>query len=179
MRKEKLNLEEPYLKAVKFLYAKRFDLIPHSESSFLNHLLETHSILKKWQQPQYVCLAGLFHSIYGTDIYRGTCLDWSQREIVMGLIGPRAEGLSFLFCRMDRKSLYAPQPVGEKFTLIDRFKHSAILISKNQRRDLLIVAAANLLEQCRRNHTALTPSWWKEFERRHQLPQNFLNLEPC
>ena len=46
------------------------DSLSHSHGTLIDHLQQTYELLKQWENPQYVCLAGLFHSIYGTQIYK-------------------------------------------------------------------------------------------------------------
>ena len=38
----------------------------HSGGALIDHLRGTHDFLHEWGNEQAVCLAGLFHSIYGT-----------------------------------------------------------------------------------------------------------------
>lgn len=52
-----------------------------------------------------VCHAGLFHSVYGTEGFRGFTLPTTQRETVRQVIGERAERVAFYNCVMDRHSL--------------------------------------------------------------------------
>ena len=37
----------------------------HSRRTLLDHLLGTHDLLVEWENEPDVCVAGLFHSIYG------------------------------------------------------------------------------------------------------------------
>ena len=55
--------------------------------------------------PEEVCLAGLFHSIYGTEGFQGLILGLEQRADVAEIIGERAERCVFFNCVMDRDSL--------------------------------------------------------------------------
>ena len=61
-------------------------------------------MLERWGFPEPVCLAGLFHSIYGTEGFQGLILDLSERENVAEIIGERAEQAAFFNCVMDRDS---------------------------------------------------------------------------
>ena len=44
--------------------------INHSNGFFIEHLIGVYNILKEINQDEDVCLAGLFHSIYGTDSFK-------------------------------------------------------------------------------------------------------------
>ena len=72
--------------------------IPHGNSSFANHLLGVYGLLVLAKAPEYLCLAGLFHAIYGTE-YFSSGIEVS-RELVSDYIGKEAEELVFLFCHL-------------------------------------------------------------------------------
>ena len=40
---------------------------------FLEHLSGVQDVLQSWNEPEYVCNAGLFHSVYGTELFQ-VCL---------------------------------------------------------------------------------------------------------
>lgn len=74
----------------------------HSGRTLFDHLLGTYNMLFHWGQPQAVCLAGLFHSIYGTNAFLRQSLQASQRAELQAVIGIEAEALAWLFCNIDR-----------------------------------------------------------------------------
>ena len=90
---------EQYQKYVDFLYNKNCHNIKHSHSNFLNHLIGTFNILKKWKQPEDLCVAGMFHNIYGNNYFNPN-LNVSREEI-RNLIGEKAESLVFRFVNCD------------------------------------------------------------------------------
>ena len=54
---------------------KLLDRVPvkgmeHFGRPFREHLIGTHDLLDQWQNSENVCLAGLFHSVYGTKTFR-------------------------------------------------------------------------------------------------------------
>lgn len=103
-------------KFISLLYHKVAHLSPHSQSpgnplnhsnfpgNFMNHLLGVYKILVAWGQPQYICRAGLFHSVYGTFDYRTSHFyDLRRgRKSLQDLIGVAAEEISFAICTSDR-----------------------------------------------------------------------------
>lgn len=101
--------------------------VKHSGRDFYQHLKGTHDLLQKWGNPEHVCLAGLFHSIYGTQSFRHETVPLSQRSFIVDLIGPGAETLAWQFCANDRSQFFQPD-----------FPNSG---------ELLEIEAANLLEQ--------------------------------
>ena len=97
-----------------FLASIGTDGIPHGSridkdgkpaGTFLDHLSGTEDKLREWGCDEAVCLAGLFHSVYGTEGFQGFTLPLEERGSVAELIGPRAERAAFFNCVMDRSSL--------------------------------------------------------------------------
>lgn len=117
----------------------------HSGRTLRDHLCGTYRILKEWSEPQHVCLAGLFHSIYGTEYFMST-LTLNERAQVEKMIGPEAEKLVYFFCMMSRRSLYEnfSNPYPQIFCRQDL---KMIEIELDTLMDLMAVAAANLIEQ--------------------------------
>jgi hypothetical protein len=94
---------EQYQKYVDFLFNKNCHNIKHSHSNFLNHLIGTFNILKKWKQPEDLCVAGMFHNIYGNNYFNPN-LNVSREEI-RNLIGEKAESLVFRFVNCDKDKI--------------------------------------------------------------------------
>ena len=69
----------------------------------IDHLIGTMNILDGWGMDRSVCLAGLFHSAYGTESFEANLLSADLRPQLRTLIGASAERLVFLFCEMDRE----------------------------------------------------------------------------
>jgi hypothetical protein len=97
-----------------FLAALGTDDIPHgsrvdsegkSIGSFLDHLSGTEAQLREWGCDDAICLAGLYHSVYGTEGFQGFTLSVADRGVVRGVIGERAEAVAYFNCVMDRESL--------------------------------------------------------------------------
>jgi (p)ppGpp synthase/HD superfamily hydrolase len=99
----------------------------HSKRNLIDHLLGTAELLKKWGCDNDVVLAGLCHSIYGTDSYHTVTVDPSKREEVKTLIGKKAEALAWEFGNRNHP----------------RF---ASFIMNNEI-DLVAIECANLIEQ--------------------------------
>lgn len=116
-----MNLNK-YQKCIDFLFKNNCDKILHSKSNFLNHLINTFNLLKKWKQHEDLCFAGMFHNIYGNKYFNAN-LNVS-REDIKNLIGENAEELVFKFTSTERES-----------------------IAETKNKDLIILAAANEYEQ--------------------------------
>lgn len=74
--------------------------IHHCDKTLFDHLNGVYNILKNdLNQPEYVCLAGLFHSIYDTEYFKISSS--YNRNNVKKLIGSDAEYLVYEFCRVE------------------------------------------------------------------------------
>ena len=71
----------------------------HSGKTLIDHLVGVHDILKEWDTPQYLQDAGLFHSVYGTTVFKHQSTN--NRDAVRALIGEQAEEIVFMFCSLE------------------------------------------------------------------------------
>lgn len=132
---------------VKFLKSTGTEDIHHSEGNLLSHLVHTYKILKRWDCPQYLCLAGLCHSIYGTEAFRTAAVSMTERQTVQETIGEEAEQVAYLYCIGSHQSLYENLSRAEPYSLRDFRDDTEIPISKQRLADLLTLDLANSLEQ--------------------------------
>ncbi len=123
------------------------DSSSHSQGTLIDHLQNTYELLKQWNNPNYVCLAGLFHSIYGTQIYKKQTLGLQERNLIKEAIGIEAEYLVYLFCIMHRGYFYNNLDSNE---LLSSQDGTHILISEKTKRNLCEILVANELEQQKR-----------------------------
>ena len=112
---------------IEFLLDNGVDDNEHSGNSLLEHLTGTASLLMDWGCSNDVVLAGLCHSIYGTDSYHTVTVDHSKRDEVRSLIGERAETLAWEFGNRKNPRI-------------------ASFIENNET-DLIVIECANLIEQ--------------------------------
>jgi len=70
--------------------------IIHSDSTLFRHLFGVYNILKHQGKKEYVCWAGLFHSVYETEYFEFNTP--YTRDRVTELIGKQAEQLVYEFC---------------------------------------------------------------------------------
>ena len=84
-----------YINCLNYLISKKTQQIPHYRGSFFHHLVNVYDKLRKWKCNEDICYAGLFHSIYGNEIFK-TVLE-TDREIIKNLIGKDAEELVYLY----------------------------------------------------------------------------------
>ncbi len=93
MVQEKIGLDSTKIDFLKKIGA---DESGHYNQTLMEHLIGVHDRLQKRGSPQYLCDAGLFHSVYGTASYHTQSTN--DRDAVRELIGERAEELVNWFC---------------------------------------------------------------------------------
>ena len=113
--------------------------IKHSGKSFYEHLCNVEDILKICKCEDYILLAALYHSIYGTNFFN-VSLNVS-REKIKEIIGEKAENLAWIFCNAKRPFCWF---CGNNIVLQDG---SFITVDNKTLHDLQMIEGANLLEQ--------------------------------
>src|SRR4051794_14366633 len=90
-----------------FLVGLGIEKIDHSKKTYLGHLIAVHRLMQSEGCTDELCRAGMFHSIYGTQLFQGFKLPLESRGEVRALIGERAERLAYLNCAMNRETFDA------------------------------------------------------------------------
>jgi hypothetical protein len=94
----------------------------------------------------------MFHSIYGTERFRGFTLPLDRRSEVRALVGERAERLAYLNCAMDRASFdRALEQERESCRIVDRLTGEEVALSRPDFDDLCRVHLFDWLEQVPRS----------------------------
>ena len=120
--------------------------VPHSGRTLLEHLIGTYEILVRWNCVQDACLAGLFHSVFGTPSAPGLLLSENQREAIRSLIGDKALSLVHVFGSMDSHALEHLCATGMCVE-----NASPVTLHDHDRSSLVSLYWANLLEQAPRS----------------------------
>jgi hypothetical protein len=145
-------MDPEYRRMVDFLVGLGTDSVPHSgEKGFLAHLVGVYRDLEGWGCDQDVCRAGLFHSIYGTELFQKFCLPLERRGVVQQLIGERAERLAFVNCVMDRSSFDRLIPTNGPYRITNRLTGDTIELDESDFHDLCVVHLCDWLEQVERS----------------------------
>lgn len=133
------------------LEVRGWSSVRHAHWSIREHLRGTEQILNAWKEPAGVRLAGFLHNAYSTDSFDHALFSLDEREKVRSLIGERAEELVYLFCTIERGSIFdAAQRRLDKqkeLTVSSRVDGSLRQLAPSQARDLLVIHMANIAEQ--------------------------------
>jgi hypothetical protein len=137
---------------VDFLRALGIENVPHTEKTYLGHLVNVQRLMEEEACDEELCRAGMFHSIYGTQAFQGFKLPLEKRAEVRDLIGTRAEKLAYLNCAMDRPSFdLALQQSEGPYRFTDRLTGAEVVLAREEFDDLCRVHLYDWLEQVPRS----------------------------
>lgn len=124
----------------------------HLNGDLESHLLGTYKLLKEWDNPEYVCDAGLYHAVYGTQPLeklglRHKVYPPADRSRIREIIGEDSEQIVYLYGACDREFLY-PQIGSPRPVYRDRFTGKKLVLPPKQLSDILEITLANELEIC-------------------------------
>lgn len=118
--------------------------IPHSGGTVFSHLHGTFRLLEAWGASRTLCLAGLYHGIYGTEASPRAVIPLSDRGRVCAAIGGEAEVLVYLFC-VGRRPFLMTLNASDR-SIHNRLDGSQIAITEADLRDLIELEVANWVE---------------------------------
>jgi Domain of unknown function (DUF6817) len=145
-------MDQDYKRMTDFLVGIGIEQIPHTQKSYLAHLIAVFRLLAAEGCAEDVCRAGMFHSIYGTEMFQGFTLPLERRAEVRALIGDRAERLAYLNCAMDRASFdQAVEQSAEPYQIVDRITGQDLSLNQPDFDDLCRVHLVDWLEQVPRS----------------------------
>ena len=135
-----------------FLVRLGVEDISHTRKSYLAHLIGVYRLMEANGCSEELCRAGMFHSIYGTQLFQGFTLPLERRPEVADLIGNRAERLAYLNCVMDRATLDRELEKAEgPYRISERPTGKGVELSKEDFDDLCRVHLYDWLEQAARS----------------------------
>jgi hypothetical protein len=128
------------------------DGVAHTGGTFLAHLANVYRLMEAEGCEPELCRAGVFHSIYGTQMFQGFKISLDRRPEVRDVIGERAERLAYLNCAMDRATLDAALERSDgPYRITDRLTGEEVALSRVDFDDLCRVHLYDWLEQVPRS----------------------------
>jgi hypothetical protein len=127
----------------------------HKHSTFLEHLVGVHNILRAWNESEIVARVGLFHSAYSNSYVNLALYDpASERNAMKELIGHEAEELVYLFCIIDRQQVVVNTLLKQGFIPMDgltvphlKNPEETVFLSAEVLRMLLVFTMADISDQ--------------------------------
>ncbi len=135
-----------------YLASVGIDRVAHTNKTYMGHLVALYRLLEANGCSPEVCRAGMFHSIYGTELFQGFKLSVERRPEIRALIGERAECLAYLNCAIDRAVFdrTAEQQTGP-YRIRDRLTGEEVELSDADFDDLCRIHLFDWLEQVGRS----------------------------
>ena len=103
-------------------------------------------MLRSWNSRDALCLAGLYHAVYGTDGIRGSLAGLDRRSAIAAIIGAEAEALAYLYGACAREKFHPRIGTPDQVRFADRFTSSEYAIDERTLRDFCELTVANELE---------------------------------
>lgn len=128
------------------LIALGADAFPHVSGSLARHLCATERLLRDWGSRDALCLAGLYHAVYGTDGIRGSLAGLDRRGAIAAIIGAEAEALAYLYGACARAVFHPRIGTRDQLRFADRFTASEYAIGEPALRDFCEITVANEVE---------------------------------
>jgi len=123
----------------------------HVDGTLERHLHGTERLLRSWGNREAVCIAGLYHAVYGTDGIAGHLVGLDARNAIAEVIGVEAEALAYLYGACDRARYHPRIGTASQQMFVDRFAGNSYAISAPTLRDFCEITVANELELALRN----------------------------
>ena len=120
--------------------------LPHVSGTLAAHLRRTENLLRSWGGRHALCMAGLYHAVYGTAGIRHNLLDVSERRSVAAVIGAEAEAIAYLYGACDRARYHPRIGTAMQWCFADRFTGAEYPLSATSLRDFCELTVANEVE---------------------------------
>lgn len=145
--------------------------VDHVSGLLVDHLKGTYKLLQDWGSEEFLCMAGLFHAVYGTSEFNQVLISEEQRGQVRELIGEQSEKIVYTYCACDRDFFWQQIGVNANPLFVDRFTGSKYHLSLNELTWFCELTVANELEIARRDADFIQ-------QRGHTLSELFLRMKP-
>ncbi|KQS27067.1 cyclophane-containing peptide 2OG-Fe(II) oxygenase YhhC [Dyadobacter sp. Leaf189] len=132
---------------ISFLKQEGADLVNHTNRTLMAHLIGTANILRSWNAPRYLWLAGLFHSVYGTGSFSKALIDPERRQDIAELIGEEAERLVYIFGNLNTSQFCQDLLANDNSFDTTLLNGESMLINTSEVTSILMLILANELEQ--------------------------------
>ena len=121
----------------------------HVAGTLAPHLANTAALLRQWGNRDALCVAGLYHAVYGTDGIRGELTSLACRSIIVDFIGTDAEAIVYVYAACDRDAFHPRIGTPRATQFVDRFTHTEYSIPVPMLADFCELTLANELELAR------------------------------
>ena len=120
--------------------------LEHLDGSLETHLRGTEALLRSWGACESLCVAGLYHAVYGTDGYSPALTSLAGRRSIAEAIGAEAEKLAYLYGACNRKVFHPRIGTEAQLLFADRLSNRDYGIQPRQLAQLCELILSNELE---------------------------------
>jgi len=121
----------------------------HVVGTLAPHLQGTAALLERWGNRETLCLAGLYHAVYGTAGIHGALVSHERRSLIADAIGTEAEAIVYLYGACDRDAFHPRIGTAHATQFVDRFTRSEYSIAQSALADFCELTLANEFELAR------------------------------
>jgi hypothetical protein len=136
-------------RALARLHALGADAFPHLVGSLADHLQRTERLLRAWGSREALCLAGMYHSVYGTEGLEGRLVSVDARAAIADIVGAEAEALVYRFGACARDVFHPRIGTADELRFADRFAGAEYAIDAQALADFCAMTLANEVELAR------------------------------
>lgn len=126
-------IDQSNMNSIEF-FKNKFQEVSHGDSSYMTHCFGIYNILKNIGCTEDVCIAGLYHSVYGTNNF--SISNSVTRDEIKTVIGTYPEKLVSIFCSLTNRA--------------NSILNNTLDLNYNVRHDLCCIEYANTVEQLSR-----------------------------
>lgn len=127
--------------------------INHINGSLMQHLEGTYFLLKSWGTDENLCLAGLYHALYGTSGFDNHLIDINNRCHAQFILGETIEKIIYTYCACDRDYFWPQIGVVQQPEFHNRFTNKKNFLNAEEMKQFCELTVANELEIARNNTT--------------------------
>ena len=127
--------------------------IEHLDGTLLEHLKGTYRLLISWRADPDLCMAGLYHAVYGTSGFERHLIASNQRQKIKKMIGEKAEHIVYQYCACDRNSFWPQIGVNSNPIFFDRLIDKKYHLTMQELQWFCELTAANEREIARDNQS--------------------------
>ena len=120
--------------------------VRHVVGTLALHLRRTETLLRRFGNRDALCLAGLYHAVYGTAGFSVALRSVDARHAITCTIGAEAERIVYLYGACDRTAFHPRIGTPLELRFADRFTASEYAITAEELRDLCELTLANELD---------------------------------
>lgn len=118
----------------------------HIHTTLAGHLQSTSERLLQWGNNDSLCLAGLFHAVYGTFGLNEKLVDLKDRALVTQIIGKPAEEIVYIYASCNRALTHPEIANSTAPTFYDRFTGSVFVPDRQHLCDFAELTLANEID---------------------------------